>query len=73
MQRHGIKMCFSATLDHVQPINLGGSNEADNLVTACWCCNYGKGEYSLEQLGLLDPRGFPPLLDDWRGMTDIVN
>ncbi|MCK1322128.1 HNH endonuclease [Bradyrhizobium sp. 156] len=30
-------------VDHVHPVAEGGTNEADNLVTACWDCNRGKG------------------------------
>jgi hypothetical protein len=30
-------------LDHVHPVAEGGTNDIDNLVTACWDCNRGKG------------------------------
>lgn len=30
------------TIDHVQPVALGGSDEPENLVTACTACNAGK-------------------------------
>jgi hypothetical protein len=29
-----------ASLDHFLPRSLGGSNEANNLVTACFACNH---------------------------------
>lgn len=29
-------------IDHVVPVNLGGTNDAWNLVAACWDCNSGK-------------------------------
>ena len=29
--------------DHIHPVAEGGSNDADNLVTACEACNRGKG------------------------------
>lgn len=32
-----------ATLDHVQPRSLGGSNEPTNLVTSCKRCNDTRG------------------------------
>jgi hypothetical protein len=31
-----------ATLDHFLPRSLGGSNEACNLVTACFACNHAR-------------------------------
>lgn len=30
-------------VDHVHPVADGGTNDIDNLVTACWDCNRGKG------------------------------
>lgn len=33
-----------ATIDHVIPIALGGSDEEINLVTACLPCNLSKGK-----------------------------
>lgn len=35
-------------VDHIQPICDGGSNSQDNLVTACFPCNRGKGGVSLQ-------------------------
>jgi len=29
-------------VDHVIPLDKGGNNDMDNLVTACWVCNEGK-------------------------------
>lgn len=34
------------TLDHLRPHSLGGSNDADNLVTACKRCNDSRGDRS---------------------------
>lgn len=30
-------------IDHIHPVAEGGTNDIDNLVTACWDCNRGKG------------------------------
>lgn len=44
-----------------------------NLVTSCQSCNYGKYNYTLEQLGLDDPRIRPPSpFSDWTGLTEYV-
>jgi len=37
------------TLDHVVPCELGGTNEADNLVTACLSCNSAKQNKTIRQ------------------------
>ena len=55
--RSGFYLMFVATLDHVLPWSLGGRTDESNLVTCCWSCNYGKANYTIEQLGLNDPRG----------------
>jgi hypothetical protein len=55
-QRHGIKLVFSGTLDHVEPHSRGGRTAAENLVTCCWPCNYGKADYTVGELGIRDPR-----------------
>ena len=39
----------AATLDHVTPRELGGSNEASNLVTCCLSCNSSKQSKPLRQ------------------------
>jgi 5-methylcytosine-specific restriction endonuclease McrA len=47
-----------ATADHVIPRSQGGKTTVDNLVTACWPCQFGKAEFSPNQLGLEDPRDY---------------
>jgi len=39
-------------LDHIAPIYVGGSNDADNLRTTCQPCNSTKGKRSVEWLRL---------------------
>ena len=34
-------------VDHIQPVSSGGSNDPDNLITACFDCNRGKSDGSL--------------------------
>jgi hypothetical protein len=69
---HAAFLYVSATLDHVVPHSYGGSNEPENLVTACWPCNFGRGGYLLRQMGLKDPRERPPVLDSWDGLTRLL-
>lgn len=39
-------------LDHVQPVSLGGTNEPENLVTACQPCNAGKSNKPVDQTAI---------------------
>ena len=50
--RHGLYLTFRASHDHVLPISKGGTNDMENLVTACWPCQFGKAQYTLSQLGM---------------------
>ena len=56
----GFNLMFVGTLDHVLPWSLGGRTDESNLVTCCWSCNYGKSNYTFEQIGLDDPLGRIP-------------
>jgi hypothetical protein len=58
------------TVDHVEPVARGGSNEDDNLVTTCQLRNSAKANWTLEELGWkLQPRG---TYEDWDGLTRHV-
>lgn len=57
----GFYLTSCATLDHVIPHSLGGRTDESNLVTSCWPCNYGKMNYTLEQIGIVNPFSKSPL------------
>jgi 5-methylcytosine-specific restriction endonuclease McrA len=44
----GAENGISLTIDHVQPVATGGSDEPQNLVTCCGDCNSLKRDMSLE-------------------------
>lgn len=67
--RHGIRLILQASHDHIQPLNQGGSNNQDNLVTSCWSCQFGKGDHSLEALAMKKPiRGKWEPYENWNGL-----
>lgn len=55
LTRSGFYLIFVATLDHVIPWSLGGRTDESNLVTSCWSCNYGKANFTVEQIGIKNP------------------
>lgn len=69
---HGAFVAMSASVDHVLPHSAGGTNEERNLVTACWSCQFGRGWYTLEKVGLIDPRARPPVKDGWDGLERLL-
>ena len=66
--QHAAFQCMWAQYDHVVPHSQGGTNELENLVVTCAACNFGKMEYTLEELGLIDPRVAPPIQSAWDGL-----
>jgi hypothetical protein len=72
-ERHGVVLAFRACADHVLDWKHGGKTAIDNLVTACWSCNFGKYYFTLEQLGLDDPRARPAMATaDWDGLMSMA-
>jgi hypothetical protein len=57
---HACRYCGAAapdaklTVDHVTPVALGGSDTADNLVTACADCNSGKSSATVDSAVVAD-------------------
>jgi len=66
--RRGASLVFRAVEDHVVPLSRGGKTVDTNLVTSCYPCNFSKFGFTLDQLGLDDPRDRPPIVDDWDGL-----
>lgn len=69
---HGAFYALMATPDHVVPHAVGGTNDIENIVTTCWPCNFAKEDDTIEHLGLNDPRLRAPIVDDWKGLTQVL-
>lgn len=63
---------LKGVLDHVDPHAHGGGSDPENLVVACQPCNYGKGNWFIQQIGISDPRLRPPQVDEWDGLSRIL-
>jgi hypothetical protein len=72
LSQHAGFQALWAQYDHVVPHSCGGTNELDNLVVACAACNFGKMSHRLEELGLSDPRAFPPAQSAWDGLQRFL-
>jgi hypothetical protein len=69
--QHAAFQCMWLQYDHVTPHSAGGKNDISNIVITCAACNYGKMNYTLDELGLLDPRDFQPIQTSWDGLERI--
>ena len=71
-EQHGVVHAFKIVADHVVPHRQGGRTNLENLVSACPACNYGKYNFTVEQLGISDPRDRPPSNSKWDGLTSLI-
>lgn len=69
---HVALYAMDAQYDHLLPHSRGGSNELDNLVITCNPCNYGRGDHTLEEMGLADPRTREPIHSTWDGLERLL-
>lgn len=70
--RHTALYALASSLDHVVPHSRGGANETGNFVTACFCCQFGRGQFTLEEVQLTDPRLREPVNDGWDGLIRLI-
>jgi hypothetical protein len=42
--------------DHILVHSRGGATDMDNIVVTCAACNFGRDRFTLEEMGLTDPR-----------------
>lgn len=71
-QGHSALYALASSLDHVVPHGRGGRNEDANFVTACYGCQFGRGEWTLDEVQVTDPRGREPVIDSWDGLRRLV-
>ena len=71
LQGHSALYAMASSIDHVIPHGRGGNNERSNLVTACYCCQFGRGESTLEEVELLNPLLRNPHVDSWDGLSRL--
>jgi DNA-directed RNA polymerase subunit RPC12/RpoP len=70
--RHAAFFALTATIDHLVPHARGGDNSPGNLLTTCQPCNFGKGDWLVDEIGLFDPSSRPPVVDAWDGLARIA-
>tara|TARA_B110000467_G_scaffold135202_1_gene131954 strand:+ start:147 stop:767 length:621 start_codon:yes stop_codon:yes gene_type:complete len=58
--------------DHFVPHSRGGNNNLDNIVITCAPCNFGRMEYTIEEVGLLNPFERDRIKFKWNGLEEIL-
>lgn len=69
---HTALLTLAVSLDHIVPHSRGGTNDPTNLVTACGPCQFGRNQWTLEEVGFNDPRERAPIVDEWDGLTRVI-
>jgi len=69
--RHGLYLTFRGSHDHLVPLAEGGTNDMDNLLTACWPCQFGKFRFSLDDLRIQLRKDPYPFIDQWASIMDV--
>jgi 5-methylcytosine-specific restriction endonuclease McrA len=68
VDQHAAFQALWLQYDHVIPHAVGGTNDLDNLIVTCAGCNYARMDYTLDEMGLEDPRTRPPRASEWDGL-----
>lgn len=70
--KHGALVAHAYSHDHVLPRSWGGTSAMENLVTACYPCQFSRVENRLDHCGIEDPFTRPPIVDEWDGLRRVV-
>ena len=68
-ETQGFLCAFFPSADHVIPRSIGGKTDMSNLITSCVPCNFGKANYTIEQIGIENPFLREAIEDGWNGLT----
>lgn len=70
--QHAALQCMWMQFDHILPHSRGGDNSPENIVITCAPCNYGRWHWTLEEVGLMDPRLLPVHRTSWDGLERVL-
>jgi hypothetical protein len=74
--KHAAVFVMEAQYDHIVHHSKGGQNDLENLVLTCLPCNYGRNSFTLEEMGLSDPRTrerVECIASDWDGLERLLH
>jgi hypothetical protein len=70
-EQHAALQTMWLQYDHIVPHSRGGQTTLENMVITCGPCNFGRMEYTLEEVGLTDPRERAPAISNWDGLERL--
>jgi HNH endonuclease len=72
VSQHWALQAMWLQFDHVLPHSRGGSNDIENIVISCAPCNFGRMNYTLDEVGVIDPRTMIIPSRPWDGLTRFL-
>jgi 5-methylcytosine-specific restriction endonuclease McrA len=72
-EQHRFFQAMTLQYDHVVPHSRGGDSSAENVVITCAACNYGRINWTVAEVGLIDPRTQPIKCSSWDGLRSFVH
>jgi 5-methylcytosine-specific restriction endonuclease McrA len=69
--QHAAFQCMWAQYDHILPHARGGRSDLENVYLTCAACNYGRGNYLLEEFDLVHPSLHYPRQGPWDGLESF--
>ena len=69
--QHAAFQAMWAQYDHLLPHARGGGNDLTNIVVTCAPCNFGRMNFTLEEVGLIDPMTREHVRSTWIGLEDF--
>ena len=71
IEQHAAFQAMWLQYDHLVPHSRGGNNDLENLVITCAPCNFGRMEYTVEEVGLINPMSCERSKIAWTGLEEI--
>jgi hypothetical protein len=72
IDRHAALQAMRVQYDFIVPHSRGGKAVPDNLVVTCTPCAFARRHYTLDQVGLEDPRKRKSVRTSWDGLERIL-
>jgi len=73
IEQHAAFQALWLQYDHILPHARGGNNELNNMVITCAACNYGRMQYTLDEVGMSDPMTREPVKSSWDGLERLLH
>lgn len=77
VNQHAALQCMWLQFDHLIPNERGGTSDRGNVVVTCAPCNFGRMQFTIEEVGLENPLSRSiaaawPRFDTWDGLVRLL-